>query len=288
MPLYLLVTNPFSSRGLNEKKIARVVTEFSAAGSHVDILRTLGPGDAQRATSELRRAYAGVVVAGGDGTISEVANGLAGRHIPLGILPRGTGNVLAKELGIPKGTRKAIEIILRGKTLRLDVGLAGTRRFILMASAGYDAQVTALVHKTRRGRFGYVNFVLPMWKTLRRDEFPEITVEMNGRKHVCHHVVIANVSSYGGPFRPAPGAIYNDGEFDVVMFMQGGRWNMARYCFLACCMSKTPKDDIIRMRTDRVSLSSEQPVPVQMDGDPAGFLPRTFQIKRDDLTVIVP
>jgi len=288
MPLYLLVTNPFSSRGLTEKMIARVATEFTASGARVDILRTVGPGDAERATADLRRDYAGVVVAGGDGTICEVVNGLAGRHMPIGIIPRGTGNVLAKELGIPKRTRKAIEVILRGKTLRLDAGIAGTRRFTLMASAGYDAQVTALAHKSRRGRFGYASFVLPMWRTLKKGEFPEIKVDMNGRVHACRHVVIANVSSYGGPFRPAPGAIYNDGEFDVVMYARDGRWNMVRYGFLACCMSSAPKDDIIRTRTDRVTLTSDAPVAMQLDGDPAGFLPRTFYVKRDDLTVIVP
>jgi len=288
MPLYLLVTNPFSSRGLNERQISRVVAEFASAGSHVDIMRTVGPGDATRATSQLRREYAAVVAAGGDGTIAEVVNGLAGSRIPVGVLPRGTGNVLAKELGIPKGIRKAVEVVLRGKTLRLDVGLAAGRRFVLMASAGYDAQVTALAHKTRRGRFGYASFIFPMWRTLRRGDFPEIRVEMNSRVHTCRHVVIANVSTYGGPFRPAPGAIYNDGEFDVVMYLGGGRWNMLRYGCLACCMSKAPKDDIIRMRTDKVALSSDSPVPVQLDGDPAGFLPRTFHIRRDDATFLVP
>ncbi len=288
MPLYLLVTNPFSSRGLSEGQIGRVAAEFAAAGSHVDIQRTLGPGDAERTTAELRREYAAIIVAGGDGTIAEVVNGLAGRHVPLGILPRGTGNVLAKELGIPHRISKAIEVILRGKTLRLDAGIAGSRRFILMASAGFDAQVTALAHRKRQGRFGYACFIIPMWRTLRKDDFPEITVEMNGRKHECFHVVVANVASYGGPFRPAPGAIYNDGEFDVVMFTGPGRWNMVRYGILACCMSNVPKDDIIRMRTDKVSLSSEAPVPVQMDGDPAGFLPRTFHVRRDEVTVIVP
>jgi len=288
MPLYLLVTNPFSNRGLSEKHIAGVVAEFAAAGSHVDILRTVGPGDATRATAQLRREYAAVIAAGGDGTISEVVNGLAGSRVPIGVIPRGTGNVLAKELGIPKGVGRAAEVILRGKALRLDVGLASGRRFILMASAGFDAQVTALAHKTRRGRFGYASFVLPMWRTLKRGNFPEIRVEMNDRVHTCRHVVIANVSSYGGPFRPAPGAIYNDGEFDVVMYTGPGRWNMVRYGCLACCMSNVPKDDIIRMRSDKVSLSSDAPVPVQMDGDPAGFLPRAFHIKRDDATFIVP
>jgi YegS/Rv2252/BmrU family lipid kinase len=288
MPLYLLVTNPFSSRGLTETRIARVAAEFAAAGSRIDILRTVGPGDAERNSADLRKNYAAVVVAGGDGTICEVVNGLAGRHVPVGIIPRGTGNVLAKELRLPKGIRKAIDVILKGKTMRLDVGIGGTKRFLLMASAGYDAQVTALAHKTRRGRFGYASFIVPMWRTLKKGDFPVINVDINGRVQQCRHVVIANVSSYGGPFRPAPGAIYNDGEFDVVMFTGAGRWNMVRYGFLACCMSKAPKDDIIKMRTDRVTLASDAPVPLQMDGDPAGFLPRSFHIKRDDVTILVP
>jgi len=288
MPPYLLVTNPFSSRGLNEKKIAEVTARFASAGAHLDLVRTLGPGDAERAAADLRRDYAAIVVAGGDGTVCEIVNGLAGKSVPIGILPRGTGNVLAKELGIPKSVRKAVAVVLKGKLLRLDVGIAGARRFILMASAGYDAQVVALAHRTRRGRFGYANFLLPMWRTLKRGDFPEIRVETDSRVFPCHHVIIANVSSYGGPFRPAPGAIYNDGQFDVVMYARAGRWDMVRYGAMALCMSDKAKDDVVRIRAEKLALTSSAPVPVQLDGDPAGFLPRSFHVKRDDVTVIVP
>ena len=289
MPSYLLITNPFSGRGLTESGISGVVTLFAAAGGRVDVVHTRGPGDAGRAVGDPKRDYSGIVVAGGDGTINEVVNGLDGRRVPIGIVPCGTGNVLAKELEIPRRTKKAVAVILSGKELPLDVGLAGERRFMLMGSAGYDAQVVAEAHRKRTHRFGFASFLLPMWRVFRRGAFPEITVEMHGHKYTCRHVVVANVPSYGGPFRPVPHAIYNDGEFDVVIFQRPGRWNMLRYGRLALFASDAERDnDIIRMRSESVTLSSGEPVGYQLDGDPAGNLPCSFRVKRDGATFFVP
>ena len=288
MPFYLFVTNPFSKHGLNERRIGTVVEALTAAGSRVDIVRTRGVSEAETAVSDLKRPYDAIITAGGDGTIGEIINGLAGKTVPIGIIPCGTANVLAGELEIPHRLRRAVDVILQGRVLGLDVGVAGKRRFILMASAGYDAQVVEEVHRARGNRFGYRSYVFPMWRVLKRSRFPEITVELHGQKHTCRHVVVANVQRYGGPFRPAPQAIYNDGEFDVVMYQWGGRWNMIRYGALAMAGSTAPKDDIVRIRADRVTLSSEERVPLQCDGDPAGELPRTIRLRRDAATFLVP
>ncbi len=289
MPSYLLITNPFSGHGFREKHIDKAVATFSAHGARVEVIRTRGPVDAYRAVAAAKGGYKAIVVAGGDGTINEVINALEGRLIPVGIVPRGTANVLAHEFEIPRNTRKAINIILQGKELLLDVGMTGKRRFMLLASAGYDAQVVAEVHRNRTRRFGYGAYILPIWRMLRKGHFPEITVEMHGREYVCRHVVVANVSRSGGPLCPAPHAIYNDGEFDVVMYLRGGRWDIVRYAALAVSRSdKAADDDIIRMRCDRVVLSSQEPVPFQCDGDPAGVLPQTIEIKRDNAAFLIP
>ncbi len=290
MGSYLLVTNPFSGRGLREKQIAYVVELFSARGSVVDVVRTRGPGDAQRSVKASRRHHTAIVVAGGDGTINEVVNGLGGERLPIGIVPRGTANVLAQDLGIPKRLRRAIEVILRGKELPLDVAMAGGRRFMLMASAGYDAQVVAEVHRKRGRRwFGYQSYLLPMLKVLLRGRFPVIRVEMNGRSFECRHVVVANVGSYGGPFRPAPKAIYNDGQLDVVMYFRRGRFSALRYGCLALSGSSYAREgDVIRVRAENVGLSSADEVPYQLDGDPVGNLPCRIRIIRDGAYFLVP
>lgn len=289
MPSYLLVTNPFSGRGLSEREIGFVAAAFARQGAHVDIVRTRGPGEGSRAVAERKRDYAAIVAAGGDGTINEVVNGLAGSRVPIGIIPRGTGNVLARELDIPRRLAKSVEVVLGGKELPLDVGMVQERRFILMVSAGYDAQVVYEAHLKRKIRFGYFSFVFPMLRTLKRGNFPEIKVDIDGRSHTCRHVVVANVRGYGGPFRPAPHAIYNDGDFDVVMYQRPGRFSMMRYCFLALCESRKARDDdILRLRCSSLTLSSREAVRYQVDGDPAGVLPCHLQIMGDGATFMVP
>lgn len=289
MGSYLLVTNPFSGRGLEEKQIVKVVEAFLARGSSVEVMRTRGPGDAQRSVKASRRHYTAIVVAGGDGTINEVVNGLGGERLPIGIVPRGTANVLAYELGIPKRLRRAVEVILGGKELPLDVAMAGGRRFMLMASAGYDAQLVVEAHRKRRRRFGYLSYILPMLKVWLRGCYPVIKVEMDGRSFECRHVVVANVGSYGGPFRPAPNAIYNDGQLDVVMYFRRGRISLLRYCLLALSASAYARDgDIIRVRAENVRLSSADEVPYQLDGDPIGSLPCRIRIIRDGAYFLVP
>lgn len=288
MPAYLLITNPFSGKGLSERKIARVVTLLAGRGAHVDIVRTRGSGDAERAVRERKHDYEAIIAAGGDGTVNEVVNGLAGERIPVGVIPRGTGNVLAHELDIPRTVGRAVKVILAGKVLSLDAGLAGDRRFVLMASAGFDAQVVSEAHRNRTRRFGYLSFIIPMVRVLWRARFPEIAIDMNGSKMTCRHVIIANVPGYGGPFRPAPYAIYNDGELDVVMYQQAGRWNMMRYGALALFGSRAARDDIIRMRCRRLRISSREAVKMQLDGDPAGELPCTLRVLADSVRIIVP
>ncbi len=288
MPSYMLVTNPFSGKGLSERKTGRVVEMLSDQGARVDVVRTRGPGDGERAVSQRKRDYTAIVAAGGDGTINEVVNGLAGELIPIGVIARGTANVLAHELDIPRGLRRAVGVILGGKELPIDAGMACNRRFLLMASAGFDAQVVAHAHRKRAMRFGYMSFLGPMCRTLLRARFPEVTVRMDESTMVCRHVIVANVPGYGGPFRPAPHAIYNDGEFDIVMYMKPGRWNMLRYGLLALCGSRSAKDDIIRMRCRSVKIRSHETVELQVDGDPAGELPCELEILPDSVRVIVP
>jgi len=289
MSSYLLITNPFSSRALKERDISEIVSLFALGGASVDVVRTRGPGDALKSVSEIRRGYSAVVAAGGDGTINEIINGLDGHHVPVGIIPCGTANVLARELGIPHSFKKAVDVVLEGKELPLDVGLAGDRRFMLMASAGYDALVVADAHRKRGPRFGYASFIMPMLRTLWRAKFPEIKVTMDGKAFTCRHVVVANAPGYGGPFRPAPHAVYNDGLLDVVLYLRRGRYNMIRYGLRALCCSQFLKErDVLLMRGEKVRLSSSEDVPYQIDGDPAGKLPVTIKIRRDSATFIVP
>jgi YegS/Rv2252/BmrU family lipid kinase len=282
------VTNPVSGRGLDDAALAQVERAFVAAGAGLDVHKTRGPGEARRICAALSADYVAVIAAGGDGTISEVLNGIAGRPIPLGIIPRGTANVLAKELCIPRDPSQAVEVILGGKETRIDVGLAGERRFLLMASAGFDAKVVKLAHENRGRRFGYASYVVPILKALVDGDFPEMVAEVDGVEYPCRHAVVANVASYGGPFCVADGAAFDDGRFDVVLYLGAGRYNMVRYGVGALSCKLNMGNDVLRLSGERVSLRSAGEVPLQLDGDPAGSLPRDLRIMQRELAVIAP
>lgn len=288
MPRYLLVTNPFSGHGLDDRALADVDKAFAAAGARLDVHRTRSAGEGGRVAAGLGGEYEAIIAAGGDGTISEVMNGLAGRALPIGIIPRGTANVLAKELHIPRDLPGAVETILGGKVTRIDVGMAGERRFMLMASAGFDAKVVKLAHENRGRRFGYASYVLPVLKALVEGEFAEMVAEVDGVAYSCRHAVVANVASYGGPFCVAGGASFDDGRFDVVLYPGAGRYNMARYGVgaLICKVHEAP--DVRHVSGERIVLKSAGDVPLQLDGDPVGSLPRDIRISPREMAVIAP
>jgi YegS/Rv2252/BmrU family lipid kinase len=288
VPRYLLVTNPVSGRGLDDAALAQVAGAFVAAGATLDVHKTRGPGEAGRIAARLPDGYDAIVAAGGDGTIGEVANGLAGKPVPLGVIPRGTANVLAKELGIPRDLPRAVEIILAGQVVKIDVGLADDRRFMLMASAGFDAKVVKLAHENRGRRFGYMSYVLPVLRALVDGDFPEMVAAVDGVEYPCRHAVVANVASYGGPFCVAEGASFDDGRLDVVLYLGAGRYNMVRYGVGALSCKLNVGDDVLRLSGERVSLRSSGDVPLQLDGDPAGSLPRDIRVLRRALAVLAP
>ena len=286
---YLLITNPFSKRGLKDREISLVSDIFRRRGEILDVVRTLSSNDGIKAVAERGRGKKAVIAAGGDGTIGDVLTGLDGAHTPIGILPRGTANVLAAELGIPHNLRKATDVILGGRKKYIDTGFAGDKRFVLMASAGFDAQIVHDAHARRGQRFGYLSYIMPIVRTLVKGDFPEIKVTIHDIEYTCRHVIVANVPRYGGPFRPAPAAINNDGELDVVMYMRKGRRNMLRYGCMAVCGSRWENDaDVLRIRATRVTLESEEAVPLQCDGDPAGNLPCHCRVVRDGAIILVP
>ncbi len=282
----LLIVNPTAGRrrrGLAEAVAARV----RAAGWTVDVVQTQAAGDARRLaeTCDARR-YPVIAVAGGDGTINEVINGLAGRsdETPaVGIVPLGTANVLAHELGLGFSAAAVARTVTAGRALSVQPGEAvngtETRCFSLMAGAGFDAKVVAGVSAPLKRRLGRAAYV---WRSLieaQRYRPVRYQVEIDGVCHEASSVIVTRSRHYAGPYVVAPGAALGKPLLHACLFERWGRSHAFRYG-LALLLGRLPRIAgyrVVAGRTVRVSVLSDagerREQPVQIDGDNALTLP---------------
>ena len=282
----LLIVNPTAGRrrrGLVDAVAARVRRE----GWTVDVVETTAAGDARRLaeTCDARR-YDVIAVAGGDGTINEVINGLAGRNDDtpaIGIVPLGTANVLAHELGLGFSAAAVARTMVAGRPLLVQPGEAvngaGARCFSLMAGAGFDAKVVAGVSAPLKRRLGRAAYV---WRSLveaRRYRPVRYEVEVDGVRHEASSVIVTRSRHYAGPYVVAPKAALGDPMLHVCLFERWGRSHAFRYG-LALLLGRLPRMAgyrVVTGRSVRVSVLSDagelREQPVQIDGDNALTLP---------------
>jgi YegS/Rv2252/BmrU family lipid kinase len=293
-----IISNPVSGQGGAARRAREVMLRLVERGCAVEVLETSRAGDARRIAYEARSVDA-LVAVGGDGTINEVANGFgAPRPPPLGIIPSGTANVLAKEIRLPRRPADLAEVIASGREIAWDAGRIrpGDRRFLLFVSAGFDAQVVHEFHKQRNGRIRMSDYVAWGVRTYLRCEIPRIRVDLDGVRAAdeAAWVVVSNVRSYGGPIVLTPGAKYDDGRFEVMIQRRRHKADTA-HLFGASLLAWAfgvnahPADVTYHSaRSVRLESADGRPVPLQIDGDPGGFLPVELEIEPDGLRILGP
>ncbi|HZE95948.1 MAG TPA: diacylglycerol kinase family protein [Planctomycetota bacterium] len=293
-----IIVNPASGRGRALKLAEEVAGLLRGQGCAVDLQQTTAIGDARRLARESEDCGA-VAATGGDGTVNEVLNGLPlGAQAPaLAMLPSGTANVLAKELKLPQKPAELAGVIREGKASLWDLGVdrSGGRRFLLFASAGYDAHVVHLFHAERRGPIHMWQYLYWGMKSVFDYEAPRITVEIDGGPpEEAAWVLVSQVPTYGGPLVFTPDARPGRGTFEVMIQRGRGRWDLVGMfwsAFLAHLFGRRcRRDDVRYVAARRVRLSSAdgKPVPVQMDGDPGGHLPAEWEIVPGGVRVVTP
>jgi YegS/Rv2252/BmrU family lipid kinase len=233
-----------------------------------------------------------VIAAGGDGTLNDVIQGLAGSTTALGVLPMGTVNVWAREIGIPLGAREAREVLLHGVRRQVDMGRAGPRYFLMMAGVGFDAEVVKRVERNWLKRVGLkmLDYIATAGSLGLTQRPATLTLRMPGqrRKMNALMVVIGNTRLYGGAMQFTRRAVADDGLLDIVV-IGGGGWGRRAGVFLRAFLRRPSLGPDARYERARsVRLESTPPLPVQVDGDIIGSLPMTFSIAPGALWVIVP
>lgn len=261
-------------------------------GWQVALWPTSGPGDAQSlARRAVEQQIAVVIVAGGDGTINEVIQSLAGSECALGVLPTGTVNVWAREMGIPLDKVKAREVLLHGQTRCIDLGQVNGRYFLLMVGIGLDGEVMQAVERKPLKRLGILGYVLAaLWFGPGYRGFP-LTLQVDDEGPVrtrALQIVVGNTQLYAGAFKFTWLARCDDGLLDLCVVHKRGLWGRL-VVLLDFVLGREQRRLWARYETFRkVVIETKEPVAIQVDGETAGYTPAIFTTAPGVLKVIVP
>jgi YegS/Rv2252/BmrU family lipid kinase len=293
----IIIVNPTSgSYTQNKQQIEETLAFLRQHHWQVELRLTEEAGDAERFAQEAVEQKLQVVIAvGGDGTINEVIQALAGSDTALGVLPSGTVNVWARETGIPLNNAGALDVLVNGRTRRIDLGYTSGRYFLLMAGVGFDGEVTHAVEKKPVKRFGVLGYlVVGTWLGLGYPSF-RASLQVDGRtvKVNALQIVIGNTQLYGGAIKYTWRAKCDDGLLDVCILKK--QTMLGRIAaFFDFLFHRAQRHQWVLYETcSSLKIRTKRPLAMQIDGNSAGHInksypPATFNSIPGALNVIVP
>lgn len=285
----VVVFNPISGRGRSAAAAEAAAAVFSKAGLSVDIRPTAAAGDACRFAAELGPDVDAVACVGGDGTLNEIVRGLV-RPVPIGLVPVGTANVVARELGIPFAPAKAAQVVLGGRIRAIDVGRIGAGRFVAMTGVGFDGEIVKAIAKARKGPISQLTYVKPSLAALSAFRPRPLRLEVDGQvlPDVFYGVIIANTRCYGGHFAVAPDAVIDDGLFHYSAWTLPSKLQLLRYATAALFRRRSSGARYGSGRRFRIVSTDGTPVAVQADGDPAPDTPVEIEVLAHSARLFIP
>ncbi len=273
MPRHLLIINPISGTHSKRGLAERIGERLGRAGIDVDTYVTAGPGDATRRVREAveKGGYDAVLACGGDGTVNEVARAMCHAPIPMGIIPAGSGNGLARHIVIPVDPMRALDAVIAGQVCRCDYAMVNGREFFCTCGMGFDAAVSdRFAASGKRGRMSYVRSTVVEFMRYRPEHYvietPEATLERD-----AFLVAICNASQYGNNAFIAPQASITDGLLDVVIIHKA---DALRTMLLGVDMMTgllAHNRLVETLRVPRLSIRRASG-PAHLDGEPVGDL----------------
>jgi diacylglycerol kinase family enzyme len=255
---------------------------------------TTGPHTAGAiAREQIARGADLIVVAGGDGTINEAAEGMIGSQVPLGILPCGTANVLASEMKLGRDPSRAARQLGEWRPRRISVGHVVcdggnvSRHFLLMAGIGLDAHIVYRIDAALKARTGKLAYWIAGWSLLGK-RLTQMDVEIEGERRRCSFLLMSRVRNYGGDFEIAKTVRLTDDAFEAVLFEGDTATRYVKY-FTGMALNRLKNlKGVTILLTGQAKISSAGKAYVQIDGEFAGRLPAEVRLVRDALTLLVP
>jgi diacylglycerol kinase family enzyme len=291
-----IILNPVA--GARQPRLLHdIIERLKRAGAAVTLEQTSGPGDAtwlaQRAALRVGEAGAPdvpdvIVAAGGDGTINEVARGLLGQSVPLGIVPLGTANVLAIELGLRPRAAEIANMLLAGPARLIGTGLVQGRIFLLMVGIGFDGRVIHTVNPALKRRFGKGAVIWAGLQAWAQGPGRGIELIVDGRPRHAKWVVALNGRYFAGPYSLAPAGDITQPGLTLFLFGKGSRFALVRYLIALGLgrVERLPDVEVVHAR--HVEVFSAGHVEVEVDGDERGFLPQVIEQGTHLLRLVMP
>lgn len=265
-------------------RFLKIKAALERLGCKVIVKHTTRRGDAEHfARGVDPDKFDAVVAAGGDGTINEVVNGLAGRGIPLGIIPLGTANVLAAEIGLPLKPDDVAKAIADGPRLKCYLGRANGRRFIMMAGVGFDAHVVENVSSGLKRLIGKGAYVWTSLAGLGKYSSRTYQITINGDSIKAASVIIGNGHFYGGRYVCTPDARLENDRFQICIFSGSGPLPTIKYALGLFAGTIPNMKDVHLVESTEARIEGLEGEPVQGDGDIVARLP--LDLKMDDHTI---
>lgn len=276
----VIIVNPTSGRASKRPIVLELHDRLVSKGHAVEMHITKACGHAISLAQQAATAGAGMVVVwGGDGTIREVVHGLEGA-LPILILPGGTENLLAKYLGVRLDTEWLVRVIEERCEEGFDLCRMNDHRFLMVAGVGFDAEVVRRLAETRKGNISYASYIRPLVTTFVQYNYPSLRVDIGGHTAYAGRgiVLIGNIPRYGGGLPIHPHARPDDGLLDICVFPCSSRSGLLRHALRVLMGDHQATPDVICTRARQARISSETPIPVEIDGDFGGWLPVEFAV----------
>ncbi len=289
LPIHMIV-NPHSGYGRQRHLLPDLRAALRDAGMPPVEYTTTGPADATRYARTIPAGTPGVVIVGGDGTVNEVVNALAGSDVPILPCPVGTENLLAKELRISAHPARLVEILRRRKIVQCDVGRINGRNFLLIAGIGFDGEVVRRLSNVRTGHISHLSYFWPIWRTFWEHDFPRLRVIADGEEifNDLGLAFIGNISRYAVGLRICRDARYDDGLLDLVVFGCRRPARLVLHAAWTLLRLHPLKGDVVYRQFKKLRIEADRPTPSQIDGDVGPDLPLDVEVLDQKVRLFVP
>ncbi|MCH5586017.1 diacylglycerol kinase [Shimazuella sp. AN120528] len=288
-----IIYNPSSGRELFKRKLPEVLVKLERAGYETSCHETTGKGDGE-AEAELasNRGFDIVIAAGGDGTINEVINGLAHASVrpKLGIIPAGTTNDFARALHIPRTIDKAVNVIVEGDTIPVDIGKMNSRYFINIAGGGHLTELSYEVPSKLKTGLGQLAYYLKGIEMIPKLKATEVSISYDGKffEGEIMLFLIANTNSVGGIEKLAPDSNVQDGKFSLIILKKTNLADLIKIATLAVRGEHINDPNIIYDKASEISVTAKERMQINLDGEYGGDAPANFINLQRHIEIFVP
>lgn len=284
-----LIVNPAAGRGRARRRFSEAVRYLANHGADVDCEESR---DREHLVEIARtsRGYDRIVACGGDGTVHLTVRGLDFDHDVLGVLPLGSGDDVAKTLGIPHDLRRACDVVLGGTTRMIDVAMANSIRYCGVAGLGFDSRVNRYANENSRFLRGSLIYLYSVFCVLEHFTPERVRIEIDGRseEREIMFAAVGNTHRYGGGIQIVPTAKFDDRSLDACIVGKCGKWDLVKTLPLAYTGGHVRRDFVRLERGSSFHFSSEQPLEVFADGEYVTSTPVTMRLDEKQLAVAVP